>query len=120
VILVDTNAWIHFLRRGDPRLSRFLVEQRVRTCDVVVGELALGSGLPRGFRSDLEALPHLPCPTANETWRFIERHLRSFAGAGVGWADAQILITAVNAGAWLHTSDRAVKKVAQSLGVRSA
>src|SRR5438552_6277017 len=39
VILVDTNAWIHHLRKADQRLVRFLGEQRVRTCDVVIGEL---------------------------------------------------------------------------------
>jgi alpha-tubulin suppressor-like RCC1 family protein len=43
LILVDTNAWIQHLRRNDPRLERFLLQERVYTCDVVIGELLLGS-----------------------------------------------------------------------------
>ena len=86
MILVDTNAWIEHLRKGDARLARFLLQQRVRTCDVVIGELLLGSGLPASFARDLRALPRVPSPNAAETRAFVERHGRSFAGAGVGWA----------------------------------
>jgi predicted nucleic acid-binding protein len=120
VILVDTNAWVHHLRRRDLRLVLFLSQQRVRTCDVVVGELQLGTGLPKSFAADLAALPHLPSPGAEETRRFIERHRTTFAGSGVGWADAQILVTAVKAGARLHTSDRYVRKVCAAIGVALA
>jgi predicted nucleic acid-binding protein len=115
VILVDTNAWIFHLRAGDTRLGRFLVEGRVRTCDVVIGELLLGSGLPRGFVADLMALPRLPSPTPATTRAFIEHHRRSFSGSGVGWADAQVILTAVNGGARIHTSDRAMKKVSGAI-----
>jgi predicted nucleic acid-binding protein len=108
VILVDTNAWIHHLRVADKRLVQFLVEGCVRTCDVVIGELLLGAGLPKGFSKDLAALPRIPSPRPTDTRVFVERHQRSFAGSGIGWADAQILHAAVSAGARLHTSDRAV------------
>lgn len=117
MILVDTNAWVFHLRTKDARLVRFLSEQWVRTCDVVIGELLLGAGLPRGFASDLAALPRLPSPTCVETRSFIERHQRSFGAAGVGWADAQIILTAVKAGARLHSSDRGVNRVCRSLGI---
>lgn len=117
MILVDTNAWVHHLRSSDARLVRFLREGRVRTCDVVVGELLLGSGLPKGFAKDLAALPHLPSPRPGETRAFVERHRRSFAGSGVGWADAQIIHAAANAGAKIHTADRAVRRVVKSIGV---
>lgn len=117
MILVDTNAWIRHLRKGDARLAQFLLEQRVRTCDVVLGELLLGSGLPRHFAADLLLLPRLPCPTALDTRSFIERHRRAFAGSGVGWADAQIVVTAARAGARLHTSDAGVRKVCRAAGV---
>ena len=56
MILVDTNAWIHHLRRRDERLVRFLDEQRVHTCDVVIGELLLGAGLPKAFAGDLHGM----------------------------------------------------------------
>jgi predicted nucleic acid-binding protein len=120
VILVDTNAWIHHLRKNDARLVRFLLQQRVRTCDVVVGELLLGSGLPRTFARDLLVLPLIPSPTAAETRTFIERRARAFAGAGVGWADAEILLAALKAGARIHTSDRAVRKLCRAVGVALA
>lgn len=111
VILVDTNAWVQHLRTGDQRLVAILRQQHVRTCDIVIGELLLGSGLPKSFARDLGALPRLPSPTALETRAFIERHSRTFAGAGVGWADAQIILSAAKAGARLYTSDRGVRRV---------
>jgi predicted nucleic acid-binding protein len=120
MILVDTNAWINHLRKRDSRLILFLSEQRVRTCDVVVGELLLGSGLPKTFASDLAALPHLPSPSATDTRAFIDRHRSALAGAGVGWADVQILAAAAAAGARIHTSDRYVRRVCTVLGVALA
>ena len=115
MILVDTNAWIRHLRVADARLSTFLREQRVRTCDVVIGELLLGSGLPKTFARDLSALPRLPSPTAAETRAYIERHGRSLSGSGVGWADAEILLAAAKSGARLHTADAAVRKLCRVL-----
>jgi predicted nucleic acid-binding protein len=120
VILVDTNAWVHHLRKTDPRLVRFLTEQRVRTCDVVIGELLLGSGLPPTFARDLLLLPVLPCPSATETRIFIQRHGRAFAGSGVGWADAQIVLAAAKAGARIHSADGAVRRLCGSIGVATA
>jgi predicted nucleic acid-binding protein len=68
----------------------------------------------------LLALPLLPSPSATETRIFIERHRRALAGSGVGWADAQILLAAGKAGARVHTSDRAVRKVCRAIGVALA
>jgi predicted nucleic acid-binding protein len=105
------------LRRKDPRLVDFLTHQRVRTSDVVIGELQLGSGMPKTFAQDLAALPSLPSPTAAETRNFIERNRRAFGGSGVGWADVQIILTAAKSGARLHTSDSHVRKVCRALRV---
>jgi predicted nucleic acid-binding protein len=120
VILVDTNAWVAHLRRGDERLVRFLDDGRVHTCDVVIGELLLGAGLPKSIAGDLLALPRLPSPSALETRTFIERHARTFAGSGVGWADAQIILSAAKSGARIHSSDRAVSRVCRALRVLAA
>lgn len=117
MILADSNVWIHHLRRSDARLRQLLVQQRVRTSDVIIGELRLGSGLPKGFIADLLALPRLPTPSAIETRTFIERHHRAFAGAGVGWADAQVMLTASKSGARIHTSDNAMRKTCKAVGV---
>jgi predicted nucleic acid-binding protein len=120
MILVDTNAWVQHLRRSDPRLVELLGQQRVCGCDVVVGELLLGSGLPRDFARLLLALPQVPSPRADETRAFIERHRRSFGGSGVGWADAQVLLAATKAGARLYTADRAVRRLSGVLGIHLA
>lgn len=120
MILVDTNAWIRHLRSGDSALVRFLERQQVHSSDVVIGELLLGSGLPRRFAADLLALPRLPTPGAHETRAFIEHHRKVVAGAGIGWADTQIIITAMKAGARLHTSDGGVRHVSRALGVALA
>jgi predicted nucleic acid-binding protein len=117
VILADTNAWVHHFRKKDSRLVGFLLQERVHTCDVVVGELLLGSGMPKDANSNLLALPRLPSPTAAETRLFIERHRRAFAGSGVGWADAQIVLAAAKAGARIHTADRDVRRVCKAMGV---
>ncbi len=117
MILVDTNAWVNHLRKSDARLVLFLSQQRVRTCDVVVGELLLGAGLPKTFASDLAALPHVPSPSASETRAFINRHRNTLGGAGVGWADVQIITAAAAAGARIHTSDRDVRRICKALGV---
>src|SRR6185437_10486953 len=115
--LVDTHAWLRHLRVRDPHLVRLLLEQRVHTSDVVIGELRLGSGLPKSFAQDILALPRLPSPSAAETRAFIERHLPAFAGSGLGWADAQIVLAAAKAGACLRSSDRAVRRTCRALGV---
>lgn len=83
----------------------------MRTCDVVIGELLLGAGLPRTFLADLTILPRLASPEAAATRLFIERHRKAFAGAGVGWADTQILVTAEQAGARIYSADRGVRRV---------
>ena len=120
VILVDTNAWIAHLRRSDARLVEFLKTHRVRTCDVVVGELLLGSGLPAHFARDLLRLPQIPSPSAAETRLFIERHRRTFSASGVGWADAQLILAALKAGTRVHTADAAVRRVCRAVDVMLA
>jgi hypothetical protein len=120
VILVDTSAWINHLRFGDERLMAFLREGRVRTSDVVIGELLLGSGLPKDFTKDLLALPRAATPSSGATRVFIERHRRSFAGSGIGWADAQILYTAAHVGMRVHTADGPVRRVCRSLSLHLA
>jgi len=117
LILVDTNAWIRHLRTRDLRLSALLLQQQVHTCDVVVGELMLGSGLPGTFTTDLLALPRIPSPPAPETRAFIERHRTHLGGSGLGWAEAQIVLAALKSGARLYSSDRAVRRACRALRV---
>lgn len=118
MILVDTNAWVTHVRSSDPGLVHLLEQSRVVTCDVVIGELLLGAGLPKALTSLLALLPRLPCATAAETLLFVRRHDRVFRSSGVGWADAQIVVAGAEAGALVYSSDRAVRKVWRRLGFR--
>ncbi|MBI2893314.1 MAG: PIN domain-containing protein [Deltaproteobacteria bacterium] len=118
MILVDTNAWVDHLRRSDPRLIGFLRSSRAVTCDVVMGELLLGSGMPTDLHELLARLPVVPSPAAAETRFFVERHRRSFRASGVGWADAQIILAAFASGCRIYSSDKSVRAVWRSLGLR--
>ncbi|MBL9037896.1 MAG: PIN domain-containing protein, partial [Archangium sp.] len=118
VILVDTNAWVAHIRASDRQLVELLEQDRVVTCDVVLGELALGIGLPNALRTHLALLPMLPSPSAVETRRAIERRLPVFRASGIGWADAQIIVAAAEAGALLYSSDNAMRAVWRKLGFR--
>lgn len=75
----------------------------------------LGAGIPKGFARDLMALPR--SPTASEARDFIERHRSPCAGSGVGWADVQILVAAVKAGARIYSSDTAVRRLCRRVGL---
>ena len=118
MILVDTSAWIRHLRARDSRLVKLLTELRVVTCDVVVGDLALGSGLPPEFRGLLAHLPKVATPSSRDVLDFITRHDKAFRTVGVGWADAQILAAAANAGALLYSHDSPQRTAWRRLGFR--
>ena len=120
MILADTSVWVRHFRAANLNLTRQLRERRIVTCDVVIGELALGSGLPAEIEDDLLLLPRLPTVSAAETLAFIRRHQRTFSAAGLGWADAQIISTAVESGALLHSADRPQRQVWRALGFRLA
>jgi predicted nucleic acid-binding protein len=120
VVLVDTSTWIRHFRSGDPKLVGLLLDERVVSCDVVLGELLLGSGWPADADPLLRRLPSLPSPSASETRSYVERHRSSFRGAGIGWADAQVVVAAVKAGALLYSSDDALRRVWRALGFREA
>lgn len=120
MILVDTNAWISHLRATDSRLVRYLRDNRAVTSEVVQGELLLGAGLPKDMLGLLRLLPCIPSPSARETADFILRRRRTFQSSGVGWADCQLIVSAIQAGALLYSSDAAVRRVWSALGLRPA
>jgi predicted nucleic acid-binding protein len=119
LILVDTSAWIRHLRATDRRLVELLRAQRVFTCEVVTGELALGSGLPAELHRQLAHLPRIAVPGAAETVEFLQRNLRSLRTLGVGWADVQIIAAAARAGALLYSQDRPQRTAWRRLGFRA-
>ena len=118
MILVDTSVWVRHLRATDSRLVRLLRDRRVVSCEIVLGELLLSSGLPAGVEADIVLLPKIPSPSAAETISYVRRHQRAFRAAGAGWADAEIIVSAGAAGALLYTADRAQRAVWRALGFR--
>jgi predicted nucleic acid-binding protein len=104
-VLPDASAWVAHLKRRDPVLVRHLAENRAVTCDVVVGELLLGHGLPPELLRHLAVLPRIPCPSTGETGAFIERHREVLKRAGLGFSQVEVLLAARGAKAALHTRD---------------
>ena len=118
MILVDTSAWISHLRSGDARLVEMLEGDRVVTCDIVVGEIELGVGLSKTIAELFDMLPRVPSPTSARTLAFVRRRRSVFSSSGVGWADAQIVVAAMEAGALVHSTDGPLSRVWRRLGFR--
>lgn len=104
-ILADTSVWIEHLRGRSEELVEILSTLRIVTHSVVLGELSCGN-LPRRQRllADLDLLPKVREATVAEVRVCIEA--RKLFGRGIGWSDAQILTSALQAGAGLLTLDK--------------
>lgn len=120
MILADTNAWVSHLCKADARLSRYLGANHLVTCDVVLGELRLGAGVPPEMHAAMSLLPRLSTPSASDTIAFIDRHLKTLARSGLGWADVQVVVTAALHGARLYSHDLAMARARRALGHRLA
>jgi predicted nucleic acid-binding protein len=115
-MLVDTSVWVRHLREGDARLAAALERAEVWTHPWVVGELACGRLSDRATVLELlRALPTTPVASFDEVLALIER--RSLMGRGIGWADVQLLASALLAGLPIWTLDRRLAAVAAELGV---
>lgn len=114
--LVDTSVWVDHLRRGNQRLRRLLEEQLVLVHPFVVGELALGRIRRRSEILGLLAdLPQVAVATHQEAMEFVERH--DLEGAGVGWVDLHLLVSAALSRAGVWTLDRRLSAAAQRLSL---
>ena len=107
-ILVDTNVWVDFFRRGDEKLTYLLQEQRVMTHPIIIGELASGNLIDREETLNaLLALNQVPMATFHETLHLLERD--RLYGRGLHWNDIQVLASALIAGLPLWTRDRRLR-----------
>jgi predicted nucleic acid-binding protein len=109
--LVDTSVWIDHFRFHNASLADRLRNDGVVMHSAIVGELACGN-LPRRGETliNLALLPRVEEPDAETVLSYIEtKHL--FAH-GLGWVDAQLLVSAVLAGAQLWTLDRKLARFA--------
>jgi predicted nucleic acid-binding protein len=111
--LVDTSVWIEHLRSADLRLATLLRENQVLTHSAIIGELACGR-LPKR-REMLEAMSLLPSvreATAAEVLRYVDT--ARWYGRGIGWVDAQLLVSARLSDAQVWTLDRRMDRLARA------
>lgn len=114
--LVDTSVWIDHLRRSEPELGELLGSGRVVIHPAVIGELACGTLRERDrVLRDLQHLPALPEPLAEEALHLVQRY--RLWGRGLGWTDVLLLSSCRLGGASLWTRDRALKAAATELGL---
>lgn len=114
VASVDTSIWILYTR-GDPevvhRLTRLLNADRVYLHPWVRYELLLGAGLPEPLQELLALLPVPDLPDEVEVVRSIAVH--QLQRTGIGWVDANLLVSAKSSGMALWTADAKLAKAAQ-------
>jgi predicted nucleic acid-binding protein len=113
MILVDTGVWSHHFRSREPALEELLRDDLVITHPWVVGELALGPGLRLEVLSDVAVLRLAPTIPDDELLAWVRMH----RVRGVGWVDAQLLVSTMRAGARLWTTDRGLAELAARLEV---
>ncbi len=116
MVLVDTSVWVQHLRSGNARLRALLQDGEVAVHPFVVGELACGNlRNRRGILGLLQALPEVPIASQEEVLHLIEA--RRLYGRGFGWVDAHILASAILAGTWIWTLDRALHRASAKVGI---
>lgn len=115
-VLADTSVWIDHLRRSEPELSELLTSGRIVIHPAVIGELACGTLRDRDrVLRDLQHLPALPEPLAEEALHLVQRC--GLWGRGLGWTDVLLLSSCRLGGARLWTRDRALHDAATNLGL---
>jgi len=116
MILVDTSIWINHLRKGNVRLRSLLQEEQVLCHPFVIGELAVGNLRNRTeILRLLSALPRARIVEHDEVLHLLEA--RRLYGRGLGWIDAYLLASSLLTRCALWTSDTALGKEAEALGL---
>ncbi|MGA2600052.1 MAG: PIN domain-containing protein [Bryobacteraceae bacterium] len=117
MILVDTSVWVSHIRQADGGLTRLLSERQVFLHPFVIGELACGN-LPNRKQTLYEFtwLQSASLATQDEVLEMIEVH--KLHGRGVGWADVNILASALLHDCPLWTLDNALREAAKTVGVK--
>ncbi|MFT3706912.1 MAG: hypothetical protein QM817_04515 [Archangium sp.] len=97
---------------------KLLDADEVVCCDVVLGELVLGSGVSDEVGALLRGLARIEIASSPAVLEFIDGHPELNA-LGIGWADAQLLEACVRSKARLFTHDRALRLAAGKLRLRT-
>ncbi len=116
-ILVDTSVWVGHFRRSDPVLVGWLVQDRVMTHPLIIGEIACGTPPNRSQTlADLQGLHQVQQASLAEVMAFIERE--GLFGTGCGLVDMLLLSsTLITPGAVLWTLDTRLHTLAERFGV---
>lgn len=117
MILADTSIWVDHLRKGDAKLSQYLLANNIATHPFIVAELALGSLAQRTKTlTFLGLLPQVKVAHTDEVRQMIEAH--ALFGRGIGLVDAHLIASAfLTPHTVLWTRDRRLRDVAVRAGV---
>lgn len=122
MILADTSIWIELFRRGrfKAEMDGLIENDQLCVHPFVVAELACGF-LPDRTNTlrYLDSLNLLHPVTLRDVRRMIE--IRGLASKGIGLTDAHLIASCLaTSGTLIWTVDRALGRVAETLGIRAA
>lgn len=117
MVLVDTSVWVSHLRDGNTKMETLLNDGMVLCHTIIIGELACGNLKDRAvILSFLKLLPMCIEAEHEEVLSFIESN--RIMGKGIGYADAQLVSSAVLTGVPIWTLDKKLAQVADGLHIK--
>lgn len=119
MILADTSVWVDHLHRADPIMAALLQSGKIATHPFVITEVALGSMHDRRAKlAALDTLLRVNVAESDEVRRLVESH--SLYSKGLGLTDVHLLASCLmTVGVQLWTRDKALARVAKSLGLHA-
>ena len=114
MILADTSIWIDYLRGQNEQLAQYIQNNQLATHLMVLGELALGSfSNRRKLLKSCASLPLISIANHESVMEFIDKF--GLMGKGIGWVDANWLVSVSQDSAKLWTRDKRLKTIAEDL-----
>ena len=120
MILADTSIWIDYFRSGNEEMRKQLEIGNIVIHPFLIGELALGSlGERTKTLAFLDGLPRVQVARLEEVRQLIEA--RSLYRQGIGLTDAHLIASSlITPSTRLWTKDKALRRVAEALGVHAS
>ena len=120
MILADTSIWIDYFRSGNEEMRKQLEIGSIVIHPFLIGELALGSlGERTKTLAFLDGLPRVQVARLEEVRQLIEA--RALYGQGIGLTDAHLIASSlITPSTRLWTKDKALRRVAEALGVHAS